>query len=62
MEAIAAIVTQVTGVTVHAAHITLRRGTLRIAVAPTVKMAIVIKKEAILASLKEKGISVCAIA
>ncbi len=58
----ALIVTEATGVEVKESELLLKKGVLCIKVSPTIKMAVMIKKEAILASFKEKGIAVHTIA
>lgn len=59
---IASIIGEHLGITIPITAVVVKKGVLRINVSPTIKMAIMIKKEAMIASLKEKGIKVHAIA
>ncbi len=62
MTDIAAIVTKDAGIVVKESELSLHKGVLYIKVSPTIKLAVMIKKEMILASCKERGIAVHAIA
>lgn len=61
-EEIAKIMSVISGLSISKDNITIRKGVVIVTVPPTAKMAILINKEAILRTCKEKGIAVGAIA
>ncbi len=57
-ETIAGIVSTVLGTTVTPAQITINKTTLRLKVAPTIKMVVTLRKQKLLASLQEAGVAI----
>ncbi|HTH93557.1 MAG TPA: hypothetical protein VL576_03715 [Candidatus Paceibacterota bacterium] len=61
-EKIASIITSIIGTTVSKDQIVVQKTTVRVKVAPTIKMAISLKKEKILTALKEANLQIDTIA
>ncbi|MES2224795.1 MAG: hypothetical protein V4478_02290 [Patescibacteria group bacterium] len=57
-ETVAGIVSTVLGTTIAPSQITISKTTLRLKVAPTVKMVLTLRKQKLLASLQEAGVAI----